>query len=781
MPTIEGFRNQQSSGRVEEANIKPGQYGGVYESIAKVGEAVASISADFMERKKRIEDAEAVSGQITKNMEDVARRKEEIRKEHLETMDDGTIQFDPRGKQLYSSDGIERRTKSYTEKIKEMNLEIIKNGEKSMPSSNSLASYKLQSEDMLRRSILESINTEQVETANVLLKNKERNVNRATDLLFRNPSISALEASVNNLNEYYKAVGPDLSANGDLASDMQSSRRSLVHNGYLRGILEQSPETGLAVLGFDSKGKPVKGPTRPVKGSEIVTKNMTKDDLADWYGKFMSKVKEKNDHTSKLLNDKLNDIKSAALNGRTDTSLGEVRGIVEQMGSLGHFSNNEEKVRRYSDVASAIVAGESMKTMATKSNNEIFADSVNSGKSIARLNDTVSSLARKSGVNLYKEFADADRTELLSAIGSSANKLVELRREDGATAVMYGSEALSNSARITQEGLGPDRATNQAYTSSLISEQRRVGAVERPLSVSTAAAYAEKIMSSGPGESSDVIDSIKKSNPRHFQRIWAQVVKDGKLPAIYNAASYVDDSAAGKEIIGAMRNWKGIDGLIKSTKDQGFKIDKDGLNNSVNKELSDYLVSMANSEEIAGSANIANSVREAAYFAAARRVMGGDSISDASSKAVDAVIRNKYEVVNGTLIPRDKSEEIKKKMAYLTSESFIRANKPYIPATVGSEPGNFETTRDRFVSGFGFVYENVKPGIKEDREKRIINALKNPYFHEWTLDPGGMSATLRIKIKQPNGDYKKYPVAAEKFDKSGNPIEPEPIRIDWSE
>lgn len=741
MPTILSLKQQPGllPSNPGEADISPSSFGKAQEALARAGGVAADLGNQYVEKRAIAEENDAILNQTLENSRSIEEKKNAIRQDYMVDDGSGVMRFDPRGApQKDPVTGDITYPESYSRRMEKVVVDQYNFGKEAMPSQRARLRYQQSADGMVMRESTEALNFEQVELSRYIIQNKDKYETESAQQVRINPSLDNLTEKVANMTKYFNDNQGALYDPAKAASEHNKSVKNIIKEGFFEGMLDKSPNQGLAIL--NSIGQPSRNPAVEGKiesgvfGKGGSVKEMAKfldaNDINNLRDRFEAKIKEKNMIEAHQINNQLSDMKSAAFSGINPGSLQKGSALIERQAALGVFKTPEDKVRAYSDMISSVVIGQSKSKMAGMTNEEIQASI---GDAEKLYHSEVQKVANREGVKIPPEFAAADMVDVKNKIAGTVNQVLKERQSDPASSVLDGNDTLKKTYEAAQGGLGAAKEINEAYYAQSIAEQKRLGVVNpRPLPAQSAKAIAGQISSMDPVRSVQEIDNLKQKTGKYFPQVMNQILKDGKLPEYYATASYVDDPIAGRAIIDGMRN-KGTFEKVLADSGTGYK--KKDILNAVNQEFDPYYKSMV-STGISGDNNrIASAIREAAYFETANLISRGVPVDQASQKAVDTIIRNKYDVYKGAMLPKQNGEMIKAAMDSVSTEDWIMHNfqEMYLPADKGMEKQNM--TSGEYLS------------FLSEKKNRVSMALKDDNGHTWINKDDGSGAVLNFRVR----------------------------------
>lgn len=738
MPTIQEFKQQQGvlPGNPGEAQVNPTQYGRQYDALEGLGKQMTNIGAQYLEKQTIAEESDAI---LARNQEDITalnEEKERLKHEYQTINPDGSVSFDPRGlPETDPNTGEVSYPKSYAKRMAETANSRLSQGVEAMTSMRARQRYSMVTDGIVSQAMVNAQNFEREQTALHLYQNQEKLVNQGAENLFRFPSLENFKSQSLSIEAFYKANKDNLFAGDKAVEEQKRAMHSLVNNGLLRGYLEQNPMVGLGVLGFNKDGKPNENGTRVGP----VVDMLNKDEVADWVDRFQSKLRQNNQVKVHQLSNKLNDFKAAAAAGTMSGGVGDVKAIVEEMGALGAFEKDPEmKVRLYADVVGDVITGRAKNQMSGLTNEEIIAVAAGRGKvnPEAWFNAEIGKMSREAGVNLYPEFAAANKAEMAQKVRSAAGHIISERQKDPAKAVLLANPSLQKQFGLANGGLSPSMEQNREYFAATMREQQRLGISKTKLLTNEMSKnIASQVANAKPGTSSLVIDQIKRQvGPDIFHQVMGQVIKDGNLPDYYAVAGYIDDPQAGSAIIEGMRAGKDIDKILA---DGNFGYKKSEVMDKVNSEFGEIEQALNMHGTSADNLKIAQGIKTAIMYDAAQRIIRGADADAAAKQATDLVFRKKYEVYKGAIVPNDANVKVKSSMDAVTATGWTNYNwarsnfdKLMLPDGPSAKPNASPDERRQ---------------IEEEKYNRVRSALDDETAHRWIMSEDNSSVVLNLR------------------------------------
>lgn len=751
-----------------EAQISPQSLGRQFEGLAQVGRALDSVQNEYLKQQTQAEAADAIRNRSQEDLEAIEAKKEEL-KGQFSKIDPVTneVSFDPRGAPEQDELGNVSYPNSYSTQMKAFLADRFEQGQGAMPSNYAKERYLSFAGEMTNRETVRSIGFEQEETAKALAANMQRGAQVSVDSLYRNPDLGNLSNQMAVQTKFIQENKEGLLKGTDLNRVHEATARGMVTDGFFRGLLQKDPAMGLKILQAPDSGRgvdPLKDGANPrdsVGGSgkvdpSMVKRYLTKDDIADWTERFKGKIQEKNNVEIYHINNRLADVRVAALTGQGNVGIGEVKQLIDRQASLGLFKSGEERVRAYSDAFSDIATGQAIKELGSATNQELMNGAGERAKVI--YDKALGEVAKANGVKITPEFAAKDQYQIAQKSQAAVAHLMEQRRRNPAAAVLSSNDSVQEAYKNSQGGMGALASANEAYYAVSMAEQARVGAKPAPLQAEVAKSLAANIMTSDPGQAALQVEDLRHKTGKYFQPVMNQLIKDGNLPEFYAVSGYVDSPDAAKSIIDNFRNKGSFEKVLQ---DKSLLYKKSELTQQVNKDFQPYFESIVGAGSSSENVKVAVGLRSAVQMEAANQIARGVPAAEASQKALATVIGNTQEVYKGALIPKKNSEMVKSQMNFVTSDAWIKNNSHnvYMPMGDGrlpdvNAPLDIRGTERR----------------AQEKEKAVGKFLQDANAHRWVTKPDGSGATLNFVIKK-NGESILLPART---------LDQRPIEIDFS-
>lgn len=351
-----------------------------------------------------------------------------------------------------------------------------------------------------------------------------------------------------------------------------------------------------------------------------------------------------------------------------------------------------------------------------------------------------------------------------------AREMAQMRKEmlqDPATYALRSSPMLVEQSGSIQPGNAQD---TQDFDSKLIARQQALGIGKtRILTVNQAQQVAQNFINQTPDEAARSALALKVAHGKYAPKVFAEIAKEGKLPADFMMISYVQSPQAATTI---MDNLKRQPEINKAFKDK-YKTDDATLLRKVSSKLDNF--SSAIASQGTSAISLGNAMRsQVALEAKKRMVMGTDtSVNDAVDNAIDSVVKSNFIAVKSArsnfIMPRfdgngrPLSEESVAAFvkAYSSREGFERLNVAVpknvgerfsdqtVPTQMGWQKGDQSLTRAGAFMG----------GRMETGEGRFYKMLEREGY--WVPSADNSELILSMKL-----DGK--PIAV--LDKDGNAI-----------
>lgn len=290
-----------------------------------------------------------------------------------------------------------------------------------------------------------------------------------------------------------------------------------------------------------------------------------------------------------------------------------------------------------------------------------------------------------------------------AALAREMNQMKKAAAADPAQYAIQSSPALQQARQMIKPG---DPTATQDFDSQILARQNALG-VSRPriLTSAESTAVAQQVVNASPDEAARSLLALNAAHGKNAPMVFAEVAKDGKLPADIGLIPFMPNQTAAARIVDNLKRAPDIK--------KQFEADHKGMSDKAMDQMAANALrpySSALSTQGAGTLTMSSALRSQVKIEAQRRViMGTDtSPSKAIDNAVKDVVESNFAVTTGgnkpIMIPkliagRPVNEDSVN--AFLTAHSNadgFAALKVAVPASYTSQLGNLKTGSTQVVS-----------------------------------------------------------------------------------
>lgn len=649
-PTISEFAS--ASNQLPEAppatDISPERFGRDAAALANLGGDIGEFGSKLMAARKQAEEADAV---MRANHDDIAWRaetEETVRQEFTTMNADGTVSLNKEG---------------FAEKMRSLSEDRIKEGVKVMPTGDAQRSYIARSGGMFTNAYASDLTWEGVEKAKIWRKNGDQVMNAGIIQVGTNPSLftlsNVLENAGNWINESTAAP-----INGNQKAEMYRTKGKEMVYAYFDGLsrTKSGSEQGLNVLNSLTAAG---GPTVMAYTSDgkIQTHNMKDSsdhsylynfldhkDVEHFRDKLSQKKSTMDTVARNNLRANLTDVVNKMEAGQwepaddinTNAYIQSLRGHVDDS-KPGYTNRNYQD-----DVLAANVAKVSSQFM------QVAAGLPANQKNAAdvKIDAFIQNSMEETGVpeSEWKQRGFAIRQGFEKKRDALFSSLVKQREADP---VGYIQKYKLAGANIDLTAVSSGRPMSNGEANSILQAQADLGIPahkQRLLSNNSARLIADSIKNSqNPAAAGQQLLNIQTGSGKMSRRYMDELVRHGKLPEKYRAATMLENPEYAKTFVDTLKN-KDAKNVLNA---QGRKDEEKRVVEEAQKQFKEYFGSIAGSGAYYQNSEAALAIQETVAARARLSVSNNEANpKEAVSQAMSELVKSSFDLRQGSLVPR---------------------------------------------------------------------------------------------------------------------------------
>lgn len=342
-----------------------------------------------------------------------------------------------------------------------------------------------------------------------------------------------------------------------------------------------------------------------------------------------------------------------------------------------------------------------------------------------------------------------------AALEGEMRRMREMANADGASYALKSSPRLQEMAGSIEPGNPSD---TQGFDNELLSRQAALGiAKPRILTQLQAQQVGQNFINQTPEEAARSALALKQAHGKHAPMVFAEIVKDGKLPPDAMLVAFTSNHQAASSIIDNIKRRPEIDEAYRAKNG----LSDDAFRNKVGRKFEEFGSALA--RQGAGSLSLSNAFQNQVMTEAKKRViLGTDSSPDSAiDGAIDTVVRSNFTPVKAA---GGRSHFLMPKFDGNGRELKADATKAFIEAY--SNKDGFESLgvaipENPLFAQFDAPVESVPGGVQQNGKKidnlgrfmggkfetgkdRFYKMLEKEAY--WTPSPDNTELILAMKV-----------------------------------
>lgn len=643
-------------------DINPQAFGAQYEAMARVGEKLANIGTDLLEKRVRVQAEDWASTRGDQDLRD-------FHANDLETQKSLPASYD-----------------GYTDKTKEWITERLKKAEEEAPSDLARRVYKARMHSQFNEALIRANGLEYVKKAESAIRNTEESANQNASFLQQNPNVGLSEQMIANTqsdiqqkiraglyseeagiklnkklsNQLANAVLQGLFNNG---SDEAYSEAWRILNAHpANAVAYKKSEAEIKAVGIDAlvksgmmsqddanklKARDAEAIKRAEKGSKFIDPTLAKNtpippsitvqslndnEVGDWLGRFArikkSKEAAKIDDFRVEYQENIYGLQNGVVKDINPSVLNKLNIMVRE----GKMTDATAARHRYGLVDARITyENVEAKKHAPESDWPGIDAATEAQREAARKASGLKASARE---DFGIQYAGAHSEKIAEA----SNAIQKLRNTDPFRSIQDDPEV----NRALSEAPSSPEAKRKAIRLAL-DKQKYVGVqFPRVTSNQSAKADAMALMSIGDEQAgSQAIDKAHMEYGENFPKYMQELITHGNLPEHFRVIAFTNNPYDRQRLYAAAKNGKELKERIKN--DPDINIEK--FNNSVVRALEPYLAPIARSSAGGNKQEYLNAITDLVKADAYAKLATGANDGAAIKQAV-TIVSNMFQQVN---------------------------------------------------------------------------------------------------------------------------------------
>jgi hypothetical protein len=650
MPTIPSLaeQNNQYPDSPTSTDVGPTRFGRDAAAMSALGGDIAQFGNKLITARKQAEETDAV---MKTNFEDIrwrAETEEKVRQEFYINNPDGTISFNEQG---------------FSERLRLMSEERVKGNMEKMPTGDAQRMYQARSGKMFTDAYASDLQWENVEKAKVYAQNANQVMNAATIQIGTTPNMFVLSEALENAGNWInKSTAAPV--NGKQKSELYRSKGKEMTYAFFDGLsrTKKGSEYGLTIL--DSLGA-AGGPTVKANSDDgtIQTHNMKDSTDYTYLYNFL-------DHKDvEHFRDKLGQKKSSAdlvernnlRSNLSDVTDKMVAGKYEPQDDV-NAANYLQSLKMHVDdskpgyttkdfqkdhitVNVAKLSSQFMQMAASMPTNE-------KAKTDVKIDAIIEQAMDQTGVpqNERKQFSFQMRNEFEKKRDGLFASLVKQREADP---VGYLRKYNIPGGEVDLLAVADGQPMNNGQAMAMLQAQAALGippSKRRLLSNEAAKALATSIKENpNPSVAGQQLLNITRGAGPSAKRYMDELVKHGKLPEKYRAATMLENQEYTKTFVDGLKN-KESKNILNA---QGRKEEEKKVVEESQKQFREHFGSIAGSGAYFSNTEAAMAIQENVAARARLMVSNNEATpAEAVKLAMDEMVKSSFDLRVGTLVPR---------------------------------------------------------------------------------------------------------------------------------